>query len=344
MLQGRGIKLILAALGLPLLFGFALHNRVLSAQVPAPSPQPAFYTLSALPEAMVAQPASPTPTQATTRLQASRTAIPTPTLPDRETLETSPAPQLPAATALPSPAPSRQATTLDPLLWKEWPVIPTVSGEMKEVYRQGLGQGNDPHAFSILGDCQSLPEVFLGVFDDNPVLVSTLPEPWQETVAQFQGSFNRYSPTVKDGTTEGALLWGQWNDNKEKKCQPGEPPLDCELRVHRPGIVFVHVGTHWEARNRHYLEIILKKILAHGAVPVLVTKADNRELDERVNENYVSLAAEYGVPLWNFWRSVQGLPDHGMEPNSDMYLNPVGLEVHRLGALQVLDAVWRAVR
>ena len=184
----------------------------------------------------------------------------------------------------------------------------------------------------------------MGVFDENPAAAADLPVPWQETVAYFQGSFSRYSPTVKDGTTEGALLWGQWNDNKEKKCQPGESPIDCELRVHRPVIVFVHVGTHWEARNRRYLEIILNKILDHGAVPVLVTKADNRELDERVNQNYAALAAEYGVPLWNFWLSVQNLPNHGLEPDSDMYLSQAGLEVHRMGALQVLDAVWRAVR
>lgn len=346
-LRGREIKLILIALGLPLLFGFALHNRVKSAEVFHPSQQPEFYELSALPESTAVRPVrvtSPTPTQATARPQASRTAAPTPTAPGQETLESLPIPQLLAADAQPFPTPVQQATALDPLQWKEWPVVPPVSDELKEVYRQGLARGNDPHAFSILGDCQSLPEVFLGVFDENPVLVSTLPEPWQETITQFQGSFNRYSPAVKDGTTEGALLWGLWNDNKEKKCQTGESPLDCELRVHRPGIVFVHVGTHWEARNRHYLEIILNKILDHGAVPILVTKADNRELDERVNENYASLAAAYGVPLWNFWLSVQDLPDRGMEPNSDMYLNPAGLEVHRMGALQVLDAVWRAVR
>ncbi len=338
MFRGSGYKIILVMLGLPLLFGFALFNSVKSAEVYGPVPQ----AISAVPSTptgtAAAQPSPVTPTRQATGPLATRTAVLASPTPSQDVLDTPPTPEAPLIT------PSQEPAALDPLLWKQWPVVPAVSDRLREVYRQGLAKGNDPHAFSVLGDCQSLPEVFMGIFDENPVLVATLPEPWQETVAQFQGSFNRYSPAVKDGTTEGALLWGQWNDNKEKKCQTGESPLDCELRVHRPSIVFVHVGTHWEARNRHYLEIILNKILDHGAVPVLVTKADNRELDERVNQNYAALAAEYGVPLWNFWLSVQDLPDHGMEPNSDKYLNPIGLEVHRMGALQVLDAVWRAVR
>ncbi len=184
----------------------------------------------------------------------------------------------------------------------------------------------------------------MGVFESDAHYFQPLPQPLKDTVLQFTGSFNRYSPTVKDGTTEGALLWAEWNDNKDKQCQLGETPIDCELRTHRPSIVFIHVGTHWEARNRRYLTIILDKILASGAVPVFVTKADNREHDERVNQTMADLAVEYGLPLWNFWASVQHLPNNGMEPGSDMYLNEEAVEIHRQGALQALDAVWKAVR
>ena len=228
--------------------------------------------------------------------------------------------------------------------WKEWPVFPTAATDrLRQIYQKGLENGNNPRAFSVLGDCQSQPDVFMGVFDRDPEVVKSLPEPLQETVSHFSGMFDRYSTTVKDGTTEGALLWIQWNDNKEKKCEYGETPLDCELRVNKPSIVFIHIGTHYEARNRKYLTTIIDKLLEHGAVPVLVTKADNRELDERVNSTMASLAEEYNLPLWNFWASVQSLPDHGMDDGSDTYLSEAGLDVHRMGALQALDAVWRAV-
>lgn len=248
-----------------------------------------------------------------------------------------------AASISPPPPVQTAAQTLSPEAWKEWPVLPEISEEMRQVYLRGLAEGRNPAAFSILGDCQSQPEVFLGVFDSDPDVVDALPQPLRETVAQFQGSFNRYSPTVKDGTTEGALLWAEWNDNKEKKCNPGETPLDCELRVHQPSIVFIHVGTHWESRQMQYMRKIIERILEHGAVPVMVTKADNRELDEKINPNLVLNADEYHLPVWNFWRTVQHLPERGMEKGSNMYLSAEGLAVHQASGLEALNAVWRGL-
>ncbi len=52
----------------------------------------------------------------------------------------------------------------------------------------------------------------------------------------------------------------------------------------------------------------LERLLANGTVPILVTKADNLELDERVNNNLAALAEKYDLPMWNFWASVQDLP------------------------------------
>jgi len=245
-------------------------------------------------------------------------------------------------------APVEAVETAAPALpveaWKDWPVMPAISEEMRQVYLRGLAEGRSPNAFSILGDCQSQPEVFLGVFDSDPDVSIALPASLRQTVEQFRGSFDRYSPTVKDGTTEGALLWVEWNDNKEKKCQPGETPLDCELRVHQPSIVFVHIGTHYESRQMGYMRKIIERILQHGAVPVIVTKADNRELDEKINPNLVAMAVEYHLPVWNFWKTVQHLPNRGMEKDSRMYLSKEGLVVHRMSALEALDAVWRGLQ
>ncbi len=225
--------------------------------------------------------------------------------------------------------------------WKDWPVEPQVSDEMRRLYQAGLAQGTNPRAFSILGDCQSEPPVFLGIYDSDPNAYLDLPSHLQETVRQFAGSFNRYSPTVKDASTAGALLWAEWNDNRDRQCRPGETPIDCELRVHRPSIVLIHIGTHWEARNKHYLELLIQKIEEAGAVPVLATKADNRELDERINREMAELAVEQNLPLWNFWGTLKTFPNHGLVQNSDMYLNGVSIEIHRRSALEALDLLWR---
>lgn len=296
-------------------------------------------TAALLPDQTPAAPVERTPTQLTLSMPIHGLKEPT-TAPSPTTTR---APDLGAVTATPEPSATPTQIVRDPARWKEWPVLPVVPASMRAVYQRGLELGVNPRAFSVLGDCQSQPEVFLGVFESDADYFQPLAQPLKDTVLQFGGSFNRYSPTVKDGTTEGALLWWEWNDNKDKQCQHGESPIDCELRTHRPSIVFIHVGTHWEARNRRYLTIIIEKILASGAVPVFVTKADNREKDERVNRTMAELAVEYDLPLWNFWASVQHLPENGMEPGSDMYLSPEGLEVHRQGGLQALDAVWRAL-
>lgn len=260
---------------------------------------------------------------------------------------------LPVITISPSPSTTNAAMPLESTViprlpaeaWKSWPVLPqTISGSLREVYQRGLENGNSAMAFSVLGDCQSEPDVFMGIYDSDPTVVQTLPIHLQETVSQFSGSYDRYSPTVKGGTTEGALLWTMWNDNLEGKCTAIETPLECELRVQRPSIAFIHVGTHWETRNEHYLTIIIERLLENGTVPILVTKADNLELDERVNNNLAALAEKYDLPMWNFWASVQDLPRHGLANGTDMILSKQAQEIHRLGALQTLDFVWRALQ
>lgn len=245
-------------------------------------------------------------------------------------------------TATPQPTP---APTLDAAAWKDWPLMPLTSLAMRAVYQRGLAQGTiDPHAFSVLGDCQSESIDFLGMFENNPAVVDGLSPERQAVVAQFAGSFDRYNPAAKSGSAAGSLLYAAWNDNEEGACLYGETPIDCELRVHRPSIVFIHTGTHYEteSRNWYYMTIIIDKILERGAVPVLVTKADNLELDEHINRNFARLALQYGLPLWNFWSSVQDLPEHGLMPNK-MHLTPDAHAVHRLGALDALYAVWHTV-
>jgi len=248
---------------------------------------------------------------------------------------------LPTATITLTAIPMRSPET-----WKQWPVMPTVSAEMRQLYQQALASGSiDINAFSVFGDCQSEAEAFLGVFDTSPGLVETMATELEEIVAQFQGSFSRYNPAAKSGSSAGSLLYAPWNDNKEGKCNSGETPVDCELRVHRPSIVLIHTGTHFEPekRNYDYLSTIIQKVLATGAVPVIVTKADNLELDEHVNRNLALLAAQYRLPMWNFWASVNYLPDEGLMPDK-MHLTQTASTVHQLDALRTLGLVWRALR
>jgi hypothetical protein len=257
----------------------------------------------------------------------------------------------PTTTKTPQPtsAVSLQTQSLDPNDWKEWPVIPaSVDPSLQKVYELGLSLGNDPRAFSIFGDCQARPDDFFGVFETDPVMLMVIAPELRETVEYFNGSFNRESSTTQDGTTPGALLWTQWHRG-DYGCAFAETPVECELRTHKPSFVIIQVGTHFESRNTEYLRKIILQVMDAGVIPILATKADNREKDERINRDMAMLAAEYDLPLWNFWAAVSELPNRGLYTRSDrplqgdIYLTEEAEMIHRMTGLETLHVVWRAV-
>ena len=189
---------------------------------------------------------------------------------------------------------------------------------------------------------------FFGVFETDRTVVDSLTPELREAVDNFRGSFNRESPTAQDGTTPGALLWSQWHRG-EYGCSFSETPVQCELRIHRPSFVIIQIGTHFESRNTEYLRKVILQLLDAGVVPILATKADNREKDERINRDMAMLAAEYDLPLWNFWEALSDLPDRGLyvmkgrEAQGPVYLNAEASVRHRMTGLEALNVVWRAV-
>jgi hypothetical protein len=253
----------------------------------------------------------------------------------------------------PSPAPTntpsvQNSIDTDPADWKDWPVIPNVDRSLQKVYEHGLSLGNDPQTFSLFGDCQARPDEFFGVFETDPTTLLFLSPEMRETVKIFEGSFDRESSTAQDGTTPGALLWIQWHRG-EYGCTFAETPVECELRTHRPSFVIIQIGTHFESRNTEYLRKIILQLLDEGVVPILATKADNREKDERINRDMALLASEYDLPLWNFWAAVSNLPNRGLYTRSDrplqgdIYLTDEAAQIHRNTGLEALSVVWRAV-
>lgn len=288
---------------------------------------------------------APAPTAALVPSKPATKTIPPPTLTPRPVSTPSPVPATPQPTLTSNPPPPR----LDPNDWKSWPVIPEfIDPSLRRVYERGLSLGNDPRAFSVFGDCQTQPDEFFGVFETDPTSLQGLSPELRETVTHFKGSFNREASTSQDGTTPGSLLWTQWHRG-EYGCTFAETPVQCELRTNRPSFVIIQVGTHFESRNTEYLRKIINQLLDAGVVPILATKADNREKDERINRDMAMLAVEFDLPLWNFWAAVSDLPNRGLYTRSDrplqgdIYLTDEAALIHRMTGLEALDAVWRAV-
>lgn len=261
-------------------------------------------------------------------------------------------------------APTPIIATPAPDFWKDLPVIPTgISDRVREIYQRGLEMGNDPNAFSKVGDCHSVNPYFLTDFDLGEGVYDLGDyASLQPTIDYFHGSFSRTSMAAKKGLSTAGVLASLWSD--WKYCSSNETPLDCEFRLHRPSFAIISLGTN-EAfdvkKDPSTFEGRLRRVIEHsidqGVVPILSTKADNAEGNHYINYVTARLAMEYQLPLWNFWRAVQPLPEQGLRNPEHLTFAPTksytdfskpenlnyGMQMRNLTALQMLDLMRREI-
>jgi hypothetical protein len=240
--------------------------------------------------------------------------------------------------------------------WQSWPVVPSVSKMARELYKRGQANGNDPRAFSKIGDGEISSEWFFTMFDLGENYYDLGPyQNFHPVIEHFHSSFGRIGAAARRGFNTQRILDLSLRD--PKLCEANEFPLTCELRLHRPAFVILSLGTNqvwqpdeFEQGMRQILDILVSK----NIVPILSTKGDNLEGDHRINRTIACLAQEYDVPLWNFWAAVQPLPNHGLQSDhehltygvtdfDDSYAMQSAWTIRNLTALQTLDAVWRGV-
>lgn len=246
-------------------------------------------------------------------------------------------------TASPTPAP----TLSD---WREAPISPeSISDRVLEIYAEGQRQGRDPASFSVIGDCQSIPYVFMGPFGRGELEPDAAESQLWNAINYFEESFDRWSVTARGGFTAASILNSLQADSDE--CKPGETPLTCELRLNNPAYAFITLET-WldpETIDRYevYLREILDTVIANGVVPILLTKADSSEMGDGthvINPVIVQLAYEYQVPLVNFWRAAQYLDNFGIDPEREgFHLSEAGYKLKNTLALRALYQVWTFV-
>ena len=243
----------------------------------------------------------------------------------------------------------------DPNLLTDIPVIPTsVSDNLISLYEKGIAEGNDPKSMLILGDCQSIPSVFLGPFVNGSAYNLGDFAYLQETIDQFGNSFVRQDQTRKGGMTIAGVLTPSRSD--PTVCKANESPLDCDLRLFNPSLVLITLEEWWGGRPvsvyEQYLRQVIEKVIGAKAVPILSTKADNLEGGNEINNTIIRIACEESLPVWNFYAAAQKLPNRGVWKDnfhltvgdynfSDTKLITSGRSTKNLTGLQSIDAVWR---
>jgi hypothetical protein len=203
--------------------------------------------------------------------------------------------------------------------WKSFPVVPTLSPQAVDTFRKGLALGNNPQAFSKVGDGEIATSWFLTMFDLDPSHYDLGPHQYLEPVIEtYAGSFEHVGIAAHSGFSTSLILDPFLAPNEV--CKVEESPLECELRRHRPSFAFFSLGTNqvwapelFEAELRQMVQICIEQ----GVVPILATKGDNLEGNHGINAIIAGVAEEYEIPLWNFWLALQSLPNQGLQVDGE---------------------------
>lgn len=233
------------------------------------------------------------------------------------------------------------------------PIVAQATATARAIYQRGLERGNNPARFSKVGDCQSVPEFFLAAFDEGAYDLGAEYAYLQGAIDHFAGSFARESIAVWSGFNVYAVTDPTWAP--PGVCQAGESPIACEYRLWQPSFVIISLEV-WHGDPPTYVENLRQVIefwISRDVVPILGTKADNREGNWEINTAIAELAWEYDIPLWNFLMAAQPLRDFGLTDGfhlsyaGNRFNDPQAMQNawpwRNLTALQSLDSVWRGV-
>lgn len=249
-----------------------------------------------------------------------------------------------------------------------------VGNRAQQIFRVGQDLGNRADVFSKVGDSITAVPQFLwqigvgGLHLHDYADLQPVVEFYLQTPARDHNSFANTSLAAQPGWSSFELLNPDLAPGD--LCEPGESPLVCEYRVVKPAVALIMIGTNDVMRGvdlgsyRQNLNVIVQTSIDMGVIPVLSTIPDNLsnpDFEGRVHEFnsvIISVARNYGIPLWNYWAALQNIPNRGLsgdgvhpsvDPSGEAAIlspeavNGYGYTQRNLTALQVLNAIWQAV-
>lgn len=232
---------------------------------------------------------------------------------------------------------------------------PEVEENVRDIFARGQELGRNPRAFSKVGDSISLAGHYFARFDQSRYNLGIYKD-LQSTIDYYDGSFEHFGVALKIGLH--AWIAFKPGMASSERCEPEEHMVECEFRLHNPSVLLIRIGTNDTAQGDAYeraLRYAIDYSIRNGVIPVLVTKSDRFEGDNRHNETMRALARELSIPLWDFDVLAGTLPDRGLGNDgvhltmyaTNDYTDPAtlsfGYPLSDLSGLMMLDAIRRAV-
>jgi len=228
--------------------------------------------------------------------------------------------------------------SVEDIVVEDYPVLPELTDHAQEIYEAGLDAGNNPQAFSKIGDCMTASvEYFLGPlgegnydlgeeYDDLSSVIQYFDVPVRDE-GFTENSLTNPGLATASGFNTASVLDSIWAD--PTWCEANETPLECEYRLTQPIFSLIMFGTNdvmfFEADLfDFYMRSIIIETIENGTVPVLYTIPTRPEFPEKTylfNQVIIKLAEDYDLPLVNLWVAIQDLPNEGVDPAEPIHLS-----------------------
>ena len=248
--------------------------------------------------------------------------------------------------------------------------VSSIGGGARQIYLSGQSAGNQRNVFSTVGDSLTDSQYFLRPLANGYNLRDygyLLP------MVQFFSSGNALggNPFVS-GSISAHAGWGEVSvldpgSADHGRCNSGETPVACEMRVVRPAVAIILIGTNDSPAFSadvygSRLKQIVDTCIQYNVVPILSTIPPRAQYNDNVvayNQVITQMASSYGIPLTDLYSAMVNLPNHGYGddgihpsvppggPPATVDFTPANLQygttVRNLTVLQVLDTVWKQV-
>jgi uncharacterized protein YraI len=247
--------------------------------------------------------------------------------------------------------------------------ISGISFHARQIYLDGQTKGNRADSFSKVGDSITYSRAYLYALAGDYSLgdysyLSPALSFFSGPNGRGENCFGASPIAAYPGWTTADVLTP--GGAKTGNCGPGETPLECEYRTAQPSVALIMFGTNDVPQNmsldtfRANLQRIVDISISRGVIPVLSTIPPFPTLDgsaRAFNEVIVATARANDIPLWDYYASMNKLPNRGLSSDGvhpseapdhqdatfDEEHLQYGFTMRNLGALQMLYELWRQV-
>lgn len=199
----------------------------------------------------------------------------------------------------------------------------TLGASASNIFATGQELGNRANVFSKIGDSITVAEEMFTPFGFGVYNLGGYSY-LQPTISFFMAqarnnnSFNNTSLAAGNGYNTRTVLSSEFSNTA--LCLPGESPLACEYRLTRPAVALIMLGSNDTTtvpidEFADNLRTIVDYSVNNGVIPVLSTIPPRPNFPGRAesyNQVIISIAADRGLPLWDYYGAMVTLPDSGL--------------------------------